>query len=322
MNRSPRRPGGAPPLARTTGNQFAPLDVAVLAGLASMWGFSFLFIKVAVAAMSPLWVVGVRTSVGALVLLVILRLRRRMLPRDPATWGRLLVLATLGNAIPWGLLAWAEQFIPSGLAAVINALTPSSTLLVAAAIGLERLTGRRIAGLALALGGTLLAVWTELGTPGRGAAAVAVVLATVCYGGAAVFAKRKVSGTHPPLVIATGQVLLAALISLPLAVVVGPMPLGAAVTPAVIASVLALGGLGTGAAFFLFYTLIARVGATNAAMVTYLVPVVGVAAGALLLAEPVGVNLVVGAALIVGGIWLAQREHTPTPVEQLEEASA
>lgn len=317
---SPRRVAGPSPASRAA-NQFAPVDVAVITALASMWGFSFLFIKVAVAVMSPLWIVGVRTGVGALVLLVILRLRRRALPRDRATWGRLLVLATLGNAIPWGLLAWAEQFIPSGLAAVINALTPSSTLLVAAAVGLERLTGRRIAGLALALGGTLLAVWTELGSPGRGAAAVAVVVATVCYGAAAVFAKRFVSGTHPPLVIATGQVGLAALLSLPLAAIVGPTPTPAELGPAVVGSVVALGALGTGAAFFLFYTLIARVGATNAAMVTYLVPVVGVAAGGLLLGEAVGPTLVLGASLIVGGIWLAQRERAPVPEEALEEAS-
>jgi drug/metabolite transporter (DMT)-like permease len=298
---------------------FAPKDVAVLASLAAMWGLSFLFIKVAVEVVSPLWIVAARCAVGGVILVLILRLRGAKLPRGRRIWIDLTILAALGNAVPWGLMAWATQYLPSGLVAVINALAPSSTLIIAILVGLEAPSLRRAIGLVIALTGTALAVSSSLGAPGTLIAVVTVGLATVCYGAGSVYAKQRVSGRYPPLAIATGQVLMAAAMSIPVAAVAAPFPVVAEMTPAIWGSLLALGVFGTGLAFRAFYTLIASVGATNTVMVTYLIPVVALIAGALLLNEPVTFVVVAGTALTIFGIWLAQRQRSVSPSQQVTE---
>ncbi len=298
---------------------FAPRDVAVLLALAAMWGLSFLFIKVAVDVVAPLWIVAARCTVGAAILLVILRVRGTALPRGARTWVDLTILATLGNALPWGLMAWSTQYLPSGLVAVVNALAPTSTLVIAIVVGLERPSVRRAVGLVIALSGTALAVSSDLGTPGTTMAVLMVVLATIAYGAGTVYAKQRVSGHHAPLAIATGQVTMAAVLSVGAAAATSPFPVVAEVTPTILGSLIALGVFGTGLAFLAFYTLIASVGATNTILVTYLIPVVALLAGAVLLGEALTVVVVAGTALTIGGIWLAQRERITSPREQLAE---
>lgn len=305
-----------PAVSRST---FAPVDVALFLALSSMWGLSFLFIKVAVGQLSPMWVVAGRTTVGAAVLLVILRARGRWLPPAGRFWVHLLVLATLGNAIPWALVAYAQRSLPSGLTAVVNSLVPVSTLVVAAAVGLEHMRLHRVAGLVLALLGTGVVVSGELGTPGRLVAVFLVAGATLMYGASAVYAKRYVSGRQRPLAVATGQVLLAAVLSAPVAYLLGPTPHWSELRPTVLGAVAALGAFGTGLAFLLFYLLIERVGATNATMTTYVIPVVAVLAGWLFLEERLGLNVLVGAIGILVGVWLAQRRRIVTADEELEE---
>lgn len=305
--------------ARST---FAPFDVFLITALASMWGFSFLFIKVAVGVFSPIWVVSLRTVIGALALLVILRVRGRSLPRDRRMWLHLFVLALFSNALPWGTVAWAVQFLPSGLTSVMNALVPVSTLVVAVAIGQETLSGRRVAGLVLATAGTAIAVSGELGAPGKLVAVAVVLLATVMYGGGAVYAKHFVSGRVPPLAVATGQVVAASVLTLPVAALTSGFPALDALDFASVGSLGALGLFGTGLAFLVFYALIERVGATSATMVTYLIPIVGLFAGWWVLDERIGPEVIAGTAVLICGIWLAQRERAGDPVEAIEEVRA
>ncbi|MDX1619437.1 MAG: DMT family transporter [Nitriliruptorales bacterium] len=298
---------------------FTPGDAALFLALSSAWGLSFLFIKVSVEALSPLWVVAIRTVIGAAVLLAIVKLRGRRLPRTRTMWWHLFVLATVGNAVPWALVAWAQQEIPSGLAAVVNSLVPASTLAVAAAVGIERLTTRKVMGLLLAFAGTAAVMAGEFGAPERAVALAVVAGATVMYGASAVYAKRYVSGTERPLVVAAAQVLLAAGMSVPAAWAVDGGIEADAFTPAVLGSVTALGALGTGLAFLLFYLLIDRVGATNATMVTYVIPVIGVVAGWLILDERFGWNVLVGGLIMGVGIWLAQRQRQGPADSEPEE---
>lgn len=309
---------------RSVTSTFTPADAGLLLALASMWGFSFLFIKVAVEELSPIEVVAGRTLVGAAVLVVILRARGRRLPRGWVIWGHLMVLASFGNAIPWVIFAWAEQSIPSGLAAVVNSLMPATTLAVAAAIGMERMTARKVGGLALAFVGTAIVVSGELGAPGRLFAVLGAVSATVFYAGATVYTKRFVSGRETPMALATGQVVGAAALATGAALLLGPVPDVGALSWEAGGSVVLLGAFGTGLAFLVFYTLIERVGATNASMVTYLIPVVGLLAGWLILGERFGPHVLVGAGVIVAGIWLAQRQRRVSTegVVEVEEVSA
>lgn len=272
-----------------------------------MWGLSFLFIELALADLTPIWIVALRTTVGGATLLALLRVRRGTLPRTRRLWGTVLLLGVVNNAAPWTLLAWAQQTLPSGLAGLLMAIVPTSTLLVAAAVGLERLTGTRLVGLLLALAGVTVIVGGDLEQPGRVLAVAAVVLATLLYATSAVFAKQRASGTAPPLTIATGQVLGAAVVAVPVALATsGPIRIGDIGARSWLAVVL-LGMLGTGLAFLIYYVLVERVGATNATLTTYLIPIVAVVTGALVLDERLGFSAVVGGVLILFGIWLSQR---------------
>lgn len=297
--------GGPRRRARST---FGPLDVALFVALSLSWGLSFLFIKVAVAEVSPAWIVTARTAIGGAVLAVLLRVRGRPWPRGATMWRHLAVLAIIGNAIPWGAVAWAQQAIPSGLSAVVNSLVPMSTLVVAAAVGVERLSVRRVVGLLAGLAGTAIVVAGEVGAPERTVAVLVVAAATLLYGSTAVYAKRYVSDQLPALSVAAGQVLLACAVTLPVAAVLGPTPQVGELSAGAVGSLLALGVFGTGVAFLLFYLLIERVGPTSTTMVTYVIPVVGVAAGWLFLGERLGPNVLLGAALILVGVTLAQRQ--------------
>lgn len=307
------------PASSRVRSAFTPRDVVLLAALACMWGLSFLFIKVAVDVVSPLWIVAARCVIGALVLHVILRVRRTRLPRGWRNWGDLAFLAAFGNVIPWALMAWATQFLPSGLVSVVNALAPTSTMLIAMLVGLERPVLRRFVGLVAALAGTALAVSSNLGVEGTIAAGLAVAAATVAYGIGTVYAKRRVSGHHPPLAIACGQVTVGSVLSVGVALVTSPLPDPAAITGSIALSLIALGVFGTGFAFLVFYVLVESVGATNSIMVTYLIPVVALVAGALFLGESLTVLVIGGTALTVGGVWLAQRERRADVVEGIEE---
>jgi drug/metabolite transporter (DMT)-like permease len=289
--------------------------------LSLMWGLSFLFIELALRDLTPLWIVALRTTVGGLTLLVLLRLRGGTLPRSRRLWGTVVLLGVVNNAAPWTLLAWAQQTLPSGLAGLLMAIVPTSTLLVATAVGLERITRTRLLGLLLALGGVGVIVAGDLEQPGRALAVAAVVVATLLYASGAVLAKQRASGTAPPLTIATGQVLSAAVVSLPVAwLTSGPVDVRSVAGTGWLA-VLLLGMFGTGLAFLVFYVLVERVGATNTTLTTYLIPIVAVVAGALLLDERLGLGAVAGGALILLGIWLAQRSPAaPTPARHAPPA--
>lgn len=305
-----------------TRSTFSRADAGMFLLLASVWGFSFLFIKVAVHAVSPLWVVAARTVVGGAFLAGVLALRGRRFPTTTAVWGHLFVLAVIGNVVPWTMVAWAEQSIPSGLAAVINSLVPAMTLAVAAMVGVERMTGWKVAGLVVAMAGTTIVVGGELGSPERLVGVLVVVAATVLFAVGGVYTKRFVSGREAPLSVAAGQVVASAVVSLPLAWIVGPTPAWSELSAAVWGSLGALGALGTGLAFFLLFALIERVGPTYASMVTYLIPVIGLLAGWLVLRERFGWNVLAGAAVIVVGIYLAQREREPAEEELASEPVA
>ncbi|HEX4334380.1 MAG TPA: DMT family transporter [Polyangiaceae bacterium] len=143
------------------------------------------------------------------------------------------------------------------------------------------------------------------------AALVVAVLATAGYAVASVVTRARISGRVPNLQIAAVQLVAGAMAIAPIAwVTTGPPPTHLA--PVVIGALAALGLLGTGLAFLIYFTLIARVGATNASMVTYLVPVVGLTSGSVFRGEHFGANVFAGALLLIGGVWLSQKQPMTT----------
>ena len=282
-----------------------PSDAARLVLLAGIWGASFLFIKVALEDLTPTQIVSSRIVVGALLLIVLLHARGGRLPRDRQLLGRLTVMAFIGNIVPFALITWGEQFITSSLAAILNSTTPLFTVLIAAAVlESEALSAMRLAGVALGFAGVGVIVGFE--TTGSIEGIVAVTVASLSYAAGFVYTRRHLSGRDlPPLTLPATQLLISAMLTLPwfLVDVVRTPP---TLTLDATASTLALGLLGTGWAYVLYYRLIADIGATSSSFVTYLIPIFGIGLGALVLNEHLGLNTLVGAALVIGGIALAE----------------
>lgn len=285
--------------------------------LALIWGASFLLIKFSIGGMSPLQLVLWRLVAGAGVLLVIAAVRREPLPLSLVMVGHLTLLGVIANLLPFYLFAWGEQSVTSGMAGVLNGTTPLFTLMIAlAALPEERLSAPRMAGLMLGFAGVVLVVapWRSDGASAL-QGQLACLTAAACYGVALVYTRRFVTNRgYPPLALSAVQLSLAAVLLAAAAPFVANDPMR--LTPLVVASASVLGAVGTGLAYLLFYRLISIAGATSASMVTYLIPIVAVILGAIVLAEPVGWNLFVGAGIVVFGVALAEGRLGARNVEE------
>ena len=282
-------------------------SLARLGLLALIWGSSFTLIKIALEGLSPIQIVLVRLVTAAVVLLLIVRLRRLRLPRERGLWAHLAVLGIVANIVPFFLIGWGEQRITSGLAGVLNGTTPLFTMaFAAAALPEERLHRLRAVGLLIGFLGVVLVVgpWDQNPLTSSLPGQLACLGASACYGTAFVYTRRFVAGRHPPMVLAAAQITMAAALLTLLAPVVARTPV--TLSPSVVASGLLLGAFGTGAAYLLYYRLVTDAGATSASMVTYLIPVVAVTLGVVALAEPVTWNLFAGAAVVIAGVATAE----------------
>ena len=274
----------------------------VLLGL--IWGSSFAWIKVAVEEIPPASLVALRMGLGAVGMLALLAYIRVPMPRGAREWLPLFVLGAVNAAIPIFLISWGEQFVDSGTAAVLNSLTPIFSLLIAGvALRVEPVTALRVGGLLLGfLGAVLLASREfELRADASGLiGAGAVVLAAFSYAVGASYAKHRIRSTHR-YVVAAGTLVFAAFDTAVLALITD----GGVILPTQPDTILAvawLGVLGSFVAYVCFFFLIEHLGATVAAMVTFMFPVVGVALGVLLLGERMDVRLILGTVLVLMGI--------------------
>ncbi|MEA2435154.1 MAG: hypothetical protein QOG54_2611 [Actinomycetota bacterium] len=274
--------------------------------LGAIWGSSYLFIKIALDGFTPIQVVAGRMVAGAVTLLILLYASKLTLPRTRRVWLLLLFMSAVANVIPFMLITWGEKYISSALASILNSTTPLFTALLAGIfIAAERLTLLRFAGVVLGMLGVTVIVGVDA-TGGSMPAKLAMVLAAFFYGIGFVFSKRNLTGLGlSPIAIPAGQLLIGSALTVPFAardaVVVSPSP-----GLSEILSVIALGVLGTGIAFVIYYRLIRDVGATTASLSIYLIPVFGAVLGRLVLDEKLGWNALAGAVLVVAGIALAE----------------
>ena len=269
-------------------------DVLLLT-LASIWAASFLFIKLGVDEVEPAVVVLGRIAVGFGVLVPFV-LARRVRLDIRAMWVPFVVLGTLNNAVPYWLLAFAETRIDSGLAAVIQAAAPILTVVLAMRIDpSQRVRGMRLVGVGVGFVGVALLVGVQEG--GQLVAALAVLGTATCYAISALYAGRAVR-SFGPLEVTVGQLAVGLLLAAPF----GLAQLPSEAPPAkAVAAIVALGALSTGVAYLLYFTLIARAGASRAILVTYLVPAFALIYGTVFLDEAVTASALVGLVLILGG---------------------
>ncbi|HYX47088.1 MAG TPA: DMT family transporter [Sphingomicrobium sp.] len=292
----------AEPMIRSQMNRS---DWLVLLVLAVIWGGAFFFIGVAVRHVQPLTYVFLRLSIGAAGLwaYLIVRGERMQLPRE--AWGSILLLSLLNNALPFTLFGWSQTHIASGLASILNATTPIWGVVVAHFLTKdERMSPRKLAGVLLGFVGVATMIGpsllSSLGTSAL--AELACVVAALSYALAAVWARRFKRLGISPFSVTTGQLTAGALIMLPMSMIIDkpwthPFPPVTA-----LAAITALALLCTALGYVLYFRLIGHAGATNALLVTLLVPPVAILLGGLFLGETLAPQDFAGLALIALGL--------------------
>lgn len=279
----------------------------MLLTLSVIWGGSFFFVGVLVRELPPFTIVALRVGLAAGVLHLYLTFKGTPIPGGKKLWLAFFGMGMLNNAIPFSLIVWGQTHIASGLASILNATTPISTVLVAHLLTHdERLTPARLAGVVAGFAGVAVLMGPELLSGlGKDVLAQAAILgAGLSYACAGVFGRRfKVMGVKP-LHTATGQVTASTVILLPMALLVDrPWTLA---MPG-IESVAALGGLAavsTALAYILYFRILSSAGATNVSLVTLLVPVSAIILGVLVLGESLEMQSLLGMALIALGLGL------------------
>jgi drug/metabolite transporter (DMT)-like permease len=272
----------------------------MLLALAAIWGSSFMFIELALRDLAPSTLILLRMGSGAVALGLYVRLAgHRFAQLRPYVWP-LALLGLINTAVPFFLIAWGQQYIDSGLAAIINASAPLFTALFAVPLDRsQRVTGLRLAGLVLGFAGVVLLVGFELsGTERAVSGGLAVVAASACYGIGGLYAGRRFTGL-PPSLVAFGTLVWASLYVLPLG-----LAEASGFGWETFLSVVYLGVAATGVAYLLYFGLIAGAGASKAVLVTYLVPSLALAYGAAFLDEEVTAIAIGGLALVLAGVAL------------------
>jgi drug/metabolite transporter (DMT)-like permease len=281
-------------------------DWLTLLALGFMWGTSYVFIRLGVETLGTFTLIAARLGIGLALLATVVVLAREPLPRDPRTYGHLVVMAVINIVLPFALITTAERSVDSNLAAIINGTVPLFVIFFAALfLHDEPLTVNRLVGLVVGYLGVMVLVSKTLlggGTPSSISGELALVASAVCYGAGAVYARRNVRGLRP-MIPALFQVGFAFVIVAVIALAT-EQPFGPGWTGGAILAVVWLGLLGSGFAYLANFRLLSRIGATRASLVAYLLPVVGIIAGALVFAEQVDPRLIAGTILILAGVAL------------------
>lgn len=297
--------------------------ILVLLTIGGIWGSSFLFIKVLVDEIAPVQVVTGRAFFGMVAIAAFVAWRRIPLNVTPMLVVKVGLLSMVANIAPFGLIAWGEEHIDSGIAAVLNATMPIFTSVFAAAVLMEeRFTTARLLGLMLGFAGVVALTGDDIVhiTDESVLGQLAIVGAACCYAVGSVFA-RNLLGTHEPTSLALLQITMAMVLSAPLAFALEGTP-DVTLSLEATLSILGLGMLGTGVAYVMFFWLIDNIGSVRSSLVTYVVPVIALVLGWLVLDESIGLNVIVGAALIIGGVASVMRGQAPTSRRVLTPSGA
>src|SRR4051794_7812079 len=281
---------------------------------AALWGASYMFIKVALdGGLSEGFIICARTLLGAAVL-VPLGLRAGALPmlRERKGWTVALALAQV--IVPFGLITFGENHVPSSLAGILVASAPLFVALLAIRLDPEeRSRGWGLVGVVLGMVGVVLLFGVDLsGDAETIVGGLMIVGAGLCYAIAVLIVKRGFTGV-PPVGVAASSMVISALAWLPFALLSLPSHAPGADT---VLSMLALGAGGTGIAFLFFYNSIAEVGPARASVVAYVAPAFAVVYGVALLGEDLTLGTVGGLILILAGSWLAAQGRLPRPLSR------
>lgn len=297
-----RRPAVGRGRAVTSSKTNLKVELALLVALATLWGGSYTFIRIGVETIPPLTLIAARTLIAGAILLAIIHARGLRLPTDAASWGRFMFQACLNSVIPYTLIAWAERTVDAGLAAILNSTSPIFTFLLTVAITRhEAVTMRKLLGVIAGIAGITLIIGIQAFT-GLGDALwaqLAIVTATVCYAGAAIFG-RGFKGLDP-MMPAAGSLIAGAIVLVPLSIVVD-RPWTLAPSHASLAALAGLAVFSTALAFVIYFRLLDTLGSVGTTSQAYLRVPIGVAIGAVFLGESLSATAWAGFACIILGV--------------------
>lgn len=277
-------------------------ELALLLVLATLWGASYSFIKLGVATIPPVTLIAARTLIAGVLLLLTMRWRGLIMPRDAATWRRFAFQACLNSVVPWTLIAWGERSVDAGLATILNSAAPIFTFLFTALITRhEAASAQKLFGVTAGLAGSCLIVgikafdhvgqelWAE----------IAIIAATLCYACGAIFS-RNFKGLDP-MAPAAGSLLCGTAMLIPLSFALErPWTLAPSATS--ITALLALSAFSTAAAFVIYFRLIQTLGSVGTTAQAYLRVPIGVALSVALLGEILSPTAWIGLACVVVGV--------------------
>lgn len=287
----------------------ATVDVVLLLVLSGIWGSSFIFIRYLAPIIGPVATADARMLIAGAAL-VLFFIASRFKPEWRKNAKHFLVIGLLNSAIPFVLYSVAALVLPAAMEAIFNSMSPMFGAVFAALWMNEKLTTRKIVGLVLgvagvvtmsSLGGLRLDVHTTL-------AVAACVLAPMCYGLAGVYIRTRAAAAKP-MAIAGGSQLFGGLALLPFVAVFPPAASSIDLRIALIIVAFALAC--SGAAYLIYYKLIADIGPTKALTVTFLIPVFAMLWGLVLLHEAVTWSMIIGAAIILAGTYLVAARDAP-----------
>ena len=256
--------------------------------LSMLWGGSYFFVEIALLEWSPLLIVAVRVVIACIVIWGIVLAAGLPIPRSPLAWKAFFWMGLLNNVIPFLLIVWGQKEIESGLAAILTAAAPIFSVIVAGVwLKDEPVTRSRLLGAVLGLIGVVVLIGPSAlaGLDGNLLAQLAVLGAALSYAFAGVYARRFTRMDIDPIVAASGQLLMSSLILILLVLAFeAPVQLIES-SGKVWAAVGLMAVLSTAFAYILYFRLLASAGATNAILVTFLIPVTAILLGALILDE-------------------------------------
>ncbi len=285
-----------------TRSQPAVVDLLLLLTLSTLWGASYTFIRVGVETIPPLTLIAARTLIAGSVLLSWMRLRRIPMPRDLAVWRRFFVQALLNSVVPFTLIAWAERSVEAGLATILNSASPvlafAGTWLITRH---EQVTPRKLFGVVAGLTGISLVVGVGAfeGLGRQLVPQLAIVAATVCYAGAAIYG-RSFKGLSPEAP-AAGSLIVGAIVLVPASVVVD-RPWTLHPSPHSLMALAALAVFSTALAFVIYFRLVQTLGSVGTTAQAYLRVPIGVGISIVLLGESLSASAWLGLACVVAGV--------------------
>jgi drug/metabolite transporter (DMT)-like permease len=275
--------------------------------LAILWGGAFFLIEVGLRSFPPITLVFIRVGFAVPAMWIAMRIMDEKLPSDWASWHLLTVVGAFNCALPFTLFFWGQQYLDSGYAAILNATTPLWGVVTAHFMTRdEKATPARIIGVLTGMAGIIVMVGPAAiqGLSNNLFAQIACVISTVFYSLAAIYGRRLSQTTLTPMAVATGQTMMAAVLMIPIVLIVDqPWTMDMPRLDATLAG-LTLALLSTALAYTLYFRLIDRAGASNAQLVAFLMPILAVILGVAFLGESLSVGQLAGAALIALGLMI------------------